>query len=505
MKSHVVVLAVLMLVFLPTASATSITGQMTVDSAELHDIEGAAQLVSLKFLADNGTLPTGFHVQAESLRLELDQTAYSAVVDSERVDYDYTTTPSNHAQAVIAPMPSGPEVRWGLEAAPGREPPRVAISSACVGVDSATFDTVASTTVVNRAERPDRSTSVADALRLRPCAETTLVITGDFLLSLWDWDFHLNADDGGHVIETGVHPRSDGLGDQATEAYLYARNATLTTTIDSDPAAFFVNDATLDAAAARLFNARGALDLGGQGLTLAGDELDLRGDLRLDLDGTDARAPYRVFASGATATDPLAGGGVRLNGEWVSSTTPVPQSPLGGASSWLQAPPYALAAGLLLVFLFRPIVAYRKGIRDTFKIDITPKGFRQTWAAGNVYLASQQIHLGRPRRTVLYAKLARWAWPSLSDGPFMVGLARLKYGAIAQAKEDLQYAYRRAKTSETKALICCLIAKAALDLGKEQDTIQRWFKRAKKHHPTVVGAFLSEHNLGVDHSNDGFA
>ncbi len=425
MKSHVfATLIALSLVFLPAASATSITGQMTVESAELHEVAGTADLALLKFLSGNGTLPASFHVQAESLRLELDQTAYSAVVDSERVDYDYTTTPSNHAQAVIASDPAGPKARWALESAPGREPPRVAVYSACVGVDPAPYGVAISATVVNRGERPDRSTSVADALRLRPCAETTLTITGDFLLSIWDWDFRLNADDGGRVIETGVHPRSDGLGDQATEAYLYARNATLTTSIASDPAAFFAKDATLDAAAARLSNARGGLDLGGQGLTLAGDELDLQGDLRLDLDGTDAQTPYRVSIDGTTAH-------ARSDGQPL--TIQAPAAPVGTplALFWLLGVAIVAAGFAVRV---RPLVHDGRNARHGLDIgSILPQSRRERRGRGYWVLAQRAFAAKRPRRALHYAKRAYALFPMLPETHLMLAKALVSRGRDTEA------------------------------------------------------------------------
>ncbi len=476
-------LLALLLLMAPLANASEIAGKITVESAVVHDAQGSMGLVSLKFLANNGTTPSGFRLDAESLRIELDQTEYSVTLGQERVDYSAATTQSQHSKTRLQGGSQGMDTRWVLESVEGSSPPLLAASTSCVRLDSSPRSLETSHPVVNRAERPDRRTPVADAIRLRPCGETSITVTGDFVLSLWDWDAQLQSDSGTHLIDTGVHPRSDGVGEQATEAYLFAKNAVLSLSIDSDPAAFFVQNASLDAATTRLSGARGDLRLDESTLPLTGDVVEIDGQVQIQFQGQGTNTPLQADLEGSATVAPLGATPLTINAPTTPGTSPV---------AWIVLSLALLAAPLVARHTAWPIMVGRlQYFTSGYALDVGPRTIRERIGAGWSLLAERALDKDQWSKARRYAHRANRLFPVLPNAPFILAGVANRLGEYDRAIRFFQETLRLARTRQRRAYALCGAASAQLSLGEQnRATAYRLLAQARQESAAVTAMCL---------------
>ncbi len=391
---------------LPLASGDA-PDALTAQEARAHGAHVSADVAVLKLLADaNGRPPPQFELESPVLRVEADQ-AERVVETVQRTYVNPTMEPSEHRNARVVGLSNGGEARWALDALSDSNPPMVTFSTSCVGLQPADRPSETTPAIVRRDDRPDRVADLAQTLLPASCNEPfTVTVAGAFRLSLWDWTARLDTADGTQTLETGIRPRSDGTGNEATETYLFVADGTLTLTLQDAPSAFYVHAPHVTADRISLRSAAGTLEgnplrPGGQDVTLYNAEARLLGQ--------GVGQPLHVT---------LPPGSTDLNPATTAPSSPIP------APAWTW-PVLALAAILAaLLVRQRPLIHdahnTRRG-RDTGSI--LPQTRRERRGRGYWVLAKLAHHAKRHRIALHYARRAHTLFPILPETRLMLATA----------------------------------------------------------------------------------
>ncbi|HLF17157.1 MAG TPA: hypothetical protein VI796_06990 [Candidatus Thermoplasmatota archaeon] len=263
------------------------------------------------------------------------------------------------------------------------------------------------------------SVPVGEAVSWSACGQATITISGDFILWLFEWDAMISTGNRDVRLETGREIMQDAqpaaLMSRDTEAYLFARDATLTFTETAGTGhVVYLSDANAASPSGFLLRqAHGTLDLPGADMELSGETATLHGDLSAALLAHGANQPLLVrLAGGVDAVD------VSGNPVFVA-----PQDGFNAAWTWAIAT-FALAALALLLWLDqRPLRWYGRVQRSGTTSSTPPRTRRERRGHGYLALAERALLADRNWFSLLYSRRAQKLAQNLPEAEAVEGFA----------------------------------------------------------------------------------
>jgi hypothetical protein len=315
----------------------------------------------------------GFTLEAQRLRIETAHSAASVHLVATEYRHTSETTTADFDSALVEGVTQRDNYRFSVWPLTPASAVVVASSETCATLDSSTQSRIERTALVDTRRSPDTATT-GDAVEWTACPDGSLTIHGDFLLRLWEWDAELTTSDGQTISLPSGKRNLDGsppegaldtsaFVGQATEQFIYARNATLTLPELSGTYRLFVQDAQISAAESiRLSDASGSiLDVPVEGRVVV-----LRGDIVVQVTGAGQAAPLSALVAGDVSR-------LDVDGRIVS----LPQAPAVAFGLPIGA---AIAALVLLGLLGRRALVRRAlghGLRGGFQALVAMPPTRQ--------------------------------------------------------------------------------------------------------------------------------
>lgn len=181
---------------------------------------------------DGALPPAGFTIQAQHLRVEIDEADPSIHTGAGVVHPDSTTTASDHTDVSVAGTDVRQGYRWTLWPLPGSPAPIMHVVSNCSVLEDAAETSLTRVPLATKdqAQRPSMQTDTTSSTTWQDCSQAAQVkVAGDFMLSLWAWDAELQDSGGTRALPSGQGQSIGGLGilSQDREVFLFARDATL--------------------------------------------------------------------------------------------------------------------------------------------------------------------------------------------------------------------------------------------------------------------------------------
>jgi hypothetical protein len=254
----------------------------------------------------------------------------------------------------------------------------------------------------------------ADGLHASPCPEGgEVVVRGDLVVSLWEWDAELRSDQGASSVETGQlrqnaasdAPDTRPLVGSARQSFLMAQNATLVLReFHGVPTDVYVGAMGFQGVP-ELRLQDGSGQVGVDGAPLEGKAVVLKGDLQAiatSVPGPAGQPRVLLLRVHDGLREADADGKVRYVHPESASATVV------GVPGWAKPALLALLAGALAALATGLAVLYLRGRKI-----VAGGGLRATLAAGHVLSADFRLESGRPRGALWHARMAMaWAPPS---------------------------------------------------------------------------------------------
>lgn len=281
------------------ADGASVQGNLAVASAKVGDATIVGPLIAFLQEMTNplegGASPL-FTLRADDLQLEFDEenTAVHAGLVSFRPDP--TTSPATHANALVEGRSTSDGYRWNLFPREGFPLPVIQASTDCMTALPSSVSLIERLPKVRLARGP-LSEEAASAIHWTDCSAGSFVtVTGDFVLSLWEWDANLTVDGSSYEIDTGQRqsenlpngsPDLSSALSEDREAFLFVQGGELIVPQleGTGQAIYTASGATVTATSLDLRGASGNLSVHSHDIPVDGGEVRLEGTSTLSLSG----------------------------------------------------------------------------------------------------------------------------------------------------------------------------------------------------------------------------
>jgi hypothetical protein len=497
-----VVLASTLVFLVPTASATAnLHGQFTASSAQAEGSNSVQGPLVALFQDNNGGADTktnpAFILAANSLRVEtyyFDPTLYAGGFS---IWAKPETSSETYQDAQVQGLQNRPGYYWDVFS--------LGLGGAGIGIDSTCSDLAPSSQAqvervsqVDYPAAPDKklTASTANALSWTQCSgASSIKVTGNFVLMLWEWDATLHADGQDHPLPSGQShsaydpadtPETTNVVSYDRQRYLYVENGTLTASMDgSNYAAYLGPDAQLHTDSGLLFKgATGRLTEGTQITDLASSTVLVQGRMDLQARGTDTSQPFQGSLAG-TAQE------INVDGKAFAAVTAA--SPFG-SSGW------AYAVGALAFVLVaatiawesRPWLAYRRFVREEPAGGfMPPQTWRQRRGAGYWALAREAFLKGRHQRSIHHSQRSERLFPGSLDAQVVRAFAFSKMERTQEALELHEQIQDSLPAGPERARVACHIARLCTRLAEKDRAMKQkallWLRRAAAENPQAFG------------------
>ena len=428
---------------------------------------------------DQPTL-SGFSLTSAETRIETDsaEPTIRAGVLAQRVQPETTT--AEYESSAFDGISFKEGFRWNVFSLNNQAPAEVEIQSACSKVVPHGTSSIERVAIVNSPGREltIRDTSESFALSCRE--EFTVTVTGDFVLSLWSVDASILADGNAWTLRTGPQQATSapaGTPDLSSrvsrdvEAYIFARNATLTVPALQGNYLLLLDSMHVESSSALLHGATGTVHLP-DGATALDHQVVWLGDdsilqlarqpgsqvLQVDARTSELRFGQRTLTAAPTDND---------TGPW----------PIVGLALLLLV--LVLAGGQ--VRLWRVYARFSKNVE---RFETPPSNWRELRGAAYYILGNNALHAGRLKRAGRLAKRSQRLFPTSVEGLLLrAGVHRLT-GNLDAALKDLEDAYDQLHNDADKADVACCIAGILVQLDLADEAVD-WLKDAATHDITT--------------------
>lgn len=376
-------LAVMVLLAAPATAGSHDSLEMTMPHATIAgDGSLSGRLTALAMLgAFAAPSQVEFTLAAESLRVEMDNANPALFVGPVLILPAPQTSNRSFQEATLASVDRQPS--HVLDVFPATDLPLdFELDSYCTTVKGEAPEYVEAEPKILLTRPPyRRDTSESSSLEL--CGDSAgLTIRGDMLLTLWGWNASVVDASGTHAIHTGKHHSENAELDQASHAYVWAENATLTfTRINEPPHHLLVEDlhghveGVVSAADAYTDLMEGAFDP---------SHWEIHGDISLAFSGLGRSAIH------ASLTGDFSD--VRIDGRSVALPAPAPSAEAGWP--WIIGGVAALLAAIVVWG------GHRRGVLPTsaehiprlqdYAFGLVERGRRGPWTRGMLALVMRR-------------------------------------------------------------------------------------------------------------------
>lgn len=479
-------LAVLALVLPAAAAGVGVRGELTATRLQTGG-SGSAVGPVVAFLQeaglDSGGADPVFWLDASEIRLETDSanlTVHGFVATQKE---DRSTTQTTFSDATVTGTENRDGYRWDLFSTDPDRPATVEAASTCFEAGPARTDSIERLSLIYN-EQHDTIRDTSEAVALDICTpDASLRITGDFVLSLWQWDARLTAANETHSIETGPRrspyvptdsPDLSAVVSRDVEAYLYVTNGTLTVPRLAGPYQLLTGPGSeLAASRMDLRGATGRIEVGGVDVALQQSAVRVDGHSRITLAGRGPDRPFQAVLAGDA-------GRISVDGSVVAM-------PASDGARWIVP---ASGAAMLAVLAYiglhhvRPLRHYRQAGGGA-ALAPAPRTARQRRGAGYAALARRATVTRRYRTAFLYSWLARRLFPDSIDAALIRIVCLYNVRRYGRCIAEVTSTYSRVEDGAEKAELACVGARAFLETGARGEALE-WLRKAYDEDPSMI-------------------
>ena len=444
-----VALCILALLAIPAASAAALGGSLDGSAVRTQDAKLDAPLVALLQEANANTQSASpnFDLSAQQLHLEIDNS--DPAVSNPVFPFSVTPDPtkSDHTNVHVNGRALRADYRFNLFALDPSAPPMLHLEAACANAHAATSNSLNRAPIVAPQQRAAIQRDTHDAVAWKCVEGNQLTVTGNFLLTLWAWDAHLDGQD----IQTGSQPSSrdpSGTLKQQKEAFLSVTNGVIQVPLAGDAYTLLVGPAHVTANSLAVDDAQGWVTVGGVRHDLSHQAARLTGLAAITIQH------HQGGLHGALAGDVT-------EASLGAQTLVANQSP-ASPMPWLVLLGVALAgiAWHARAFQYTDPRAHAAG-----PVLTQARGWRESFGTGWWVLARRALLAGKLHRARRLARRASFWFPRSADGKMLQAVAELKLAKREAARRSLNDVLELVTDDVERAEFAILAAQNAVHLG----------------------------------------